>query len=253
MDFSDIDNLSNFPSFLILYFFNNSKGMIKQEILAFLEENKNPQNVEGMAKFGISSDNTYGISMPKLRALAKLIGKNHDLASELWDTGIHEAKILCALIGEPTKVTKEQADKWVSEIDSWDVCDQLCGNLMDKVTFVYDKVFEWADNDSEFIRRSAFSTIAYYGVHKKKEQDEFFESFFPLILKYSTDERNFVKKAVNWALRQIGKRSMTMNAKAIDLAEEIQRTFPDSKSARWIAVDAIRELKDEKTLKRIKE
>lgn len=226
--------------------------MTKQEILAFLEENKNLQNVEGMAKFGIASENTYGISMPALRKLAKQIGRNHELAIELWETGIHEAKILCALIGEADKVTEKQADKWVSEIDSWDVCDQLCSNLLDKTDFIYDKIFEWAENDKEFIRRTAFSMIACLSVHNKKAVDDYFKPFFKLILKHSTDERNFVKKAVNWALRQIGKRDLELNAAALETAQLIRQNHPASKSARWIAADTIRELQNEKILKRIK-
>jgi 3-methyladenine DNA glycosylase AlkD len=218
---------------------NNS--LICEEIISQLKKYSNPRNVEGMARFGISSKNTLGISIPILRKTAKSIGKNHQLALDLWDSGIHEARILAALIDEPAKVTSIQMDKWVADFDSWDVCDQVCMNLFDKSEFTDEKIGKWAKDEREYVRRAAFALIAALSFHDKNRSDKNFEKFFPLIQKYSIDERNFVKKAVNWALRQIGKRNQSLMKKAILCAEDIEKM--DSRSARWIAKDALRELR----------
>jgi len=209
----------------------------------------NPENVKGMARFGISSNNTLGISMPVIRQMAKEFRGNHDLALELWDSGIHEARILAALIDDPKKVTEAQMEKWVYEFDSWDVCDQCCMNLFDKTPLAVKKIFEWSEREEEFVKRAAFAMMATLAVHNKKLSDEEMMEFLPLIIAKSDDERNFVKKAVNWALRQIGKRNMFLNAKAIETAEKI--LILNTKSGRWIARDAIRELQDEKIIFRI--
>jgi len=214
--------------------------METKEIIELLNSWADKKNTEGMSKFGINVNTALGISMPKLRALAKQIGKNHKTALELWETKIHEAMILAALIDIPALVTKKQMDKWVKDFDSWDVCDQCCMNLFDKTEFAYEKAVEWSSKKDEFIKRAGFAMMASLAVHKKKECDEFFESFFPIIKKESVDERNFVKKAVNWALRQIGKRNKNLCDAAIKLSEEI--VLMESKSAKWIAKDALREL-----------
>jgi len=206
-----------------------------------LKKLANPKNVQGMARFGINPHKTLGVSMPELRHLAKEIGKNHKLAQQLWNSGIHEAKILAALIDESKLVTSQQMEKWVRDFDSWDVCDQVCMSLFDKTPFAYKKALKWGKEKKEFVRRAGFAMMAVLSVHDKKAKDKDFVKFFPLIKKFSIDERNFVKKANNWALRQIGKRNMYLNRKAIELAEEIQKI--NSKSAKWIAGDAIRELK----------
>lgn len=210
------------------------------EVLEILKSLAEPKNTEGMARFGINVTNALGISMPKLRALGKTIGKNHQLALELWETKIHEAMILAALIDVAKLVTKKQMDKWVNDFDSWDLCDQCIMNLFDKTEFAYEKTLEWCSKKEEFVKRAGFAMMASLAVHNKKAEDEFFESFYPYIKKESIDERNFVKKAVNWALRQIGKRNETLRISAIRLSEEI--LLIDSKSAKWIARDAIREL-----------
>ena len=171
------------------------------------------------------------------------------LAHDLWKTKIHEARILAGMIDEPEKVTEKQMEQWVKEFNSWDLCDQLCGNLFDKTRFAYKKIFEWSKREEEFVKRAGFVLIATLSVHDKRAKDKKFEQFFPIIKKHSIDERNFVKKAVNWALRQIGKRNISLNKKAIKVAREIQRI--DSKSAQWIASDALRELKSEKVQKRL--
>ncbi len=193
-----------------------------------------------MARFGITATNTLGIPMPTLRKIAKEIGKDHNLAQQLWDSGIHEAKILASFIDDPKLVTAKQMDQWVADFDSWDVCDQVCGSLFDKTPFIHKKIFQWAKDKREFVRRTAFASIAWLAVHDKKTKDSYYANFFPIIKRYATDERNFVKKAVNWALRQIGKRNKKLNKLALILAHEILKI--DSKTAQWVAKDAIREL-----------
>jgi len=208
---------------------------------------KNPKNVKGMARFGINSKNTLGIPVPVLRDMGKKLGKNHKLALQLWDSKIHEARLLACFIDDVSSVTEKQMEKWVKDIDSWDICDQLCSNLFGRTKFAYKKIFQWVEREEEFIRRTGFVLIATLSVHDKKFDS--FDDFFPLIKKYAIDERNFVKKAINWALRQIGKRNIKWNKKAIKLAKEIQKI--DSKSARWISKDALRELTSEAVQKRL--
>jgi len=214
--------------------------MTSQEIISKLRSQANQKNVEGMARFGINPENTLGIPIPVLRKTAKEIGRNHELAQKLWDSGIHEVKILAAMVDDQKQVTAQQMDAWVKDFDSWDVCDQVCMNLFDKTPYAYDKAKEWTGREEEFVRRAGFALMACLAWHDKTAGDEKFLEFFPLIKKYSTDERNFVKKAVNWALRQIGKGRPTLLSKAIELAKEIEQI--DSKSAKWIAKDALREL-----------
>ncbi|MBU2545017.1 DNA alkylation repair protein, partial [Patescibacteria group bacterium] len=209
------------------------------EIIKKLKSHASEKNRKGMARFGINPKGTLGVSVPVLRIIAKDIGKNQELSLRLWGSGIHEARLLAVFIGELDKVTEKQMEKWVKDIDSWDICDQLCGNLFDKTPFVYKKIYQWVKREEEFIRRTGFVLMATLSVHDKKASNKKFEEFFPLIKKYSADERNFVKKAINWALRQIGKRNLALNKKAIKLAKEIQKI--DSRSACWIANDAIRE------------
>lgn len=211
-----------------------------------LEFLSNPKAVEGMARFGINPKNTYGVSIPNLRKIAKETGKNHELAQQLWKSKIHEAKILAGMIDEPHMVTEEQMNSWVKNFDSWDVCDQVCLNLFDKTKFAYQKAIEWTKSNEEFIKRAGFVLMAVLSVHNKKASDKEFIRFFPIIKRESTDNRNFVKKAVNWALRQIGKRNENLRKQAIKLAMEIKKI--DCKSAKWIAADAIREL-ESKALK----
>ncbi len=220
------------------------------EIIKKLESLKNPKNIEGMARFGIRpKTRVLGIPIPELRKIAKQIGKDHDLALKLWDSKIHEARILAGYIAEPEKFTKEQIEKWVKDFDSWDVVDQVCSAEIDKTKFVPEIIFEFARREEEFVKRTAFTLIACLAVHDKKMSDKNFIKFFSLIKKASTDERNFVKKAVNWALRQIGKRNKKLNKEAIKLAKEIQKI--NSKPAKWIANDAIRELTSDKIQKKL--
>jgi 3-methyladenine DNA glycosylase AlkD len=215
--------------------------MTRDQILAILEQHANAQAVRGMAKFGIRPARALGITIPTLRKIARETGKNHTLAIELWSTGIHEARILASMIADPRLVSPQMMEDWVNDFDTWDVCDQVCGNLFDKTPYAYQKVIEWCHREPEFVRRAGFVMMAELAVHDKKAPDEAFLPFFPLIQQYATDERNFVKKAVNWALRQIGKRNSQLRALAIEKADVIAQM--DSKTARWIAKDALKELK----------
>ena len=224
--------------------------MTSKEIIKELRKHYNQKNVDGMARFGIVSANAFGISAPVIKSFAKKIGKNHELALELWKTGYYDARVIAFLIDDPKLVTKSQMNSWVRDFDSWAICDGTCCYLFRKTPFAFDKIFEWADRKEEFVRRTAFSLIAYIAVHDKKRDDNEFLQFLPLIKKYSVDERNFARKAVNWALRQIGKRSKFLNKEALKLAKEIKTI--NSKSARWIAGDAIRELENPKILARLK-
>jgi len=222
-----------------------------EEILKKLKSLADPEAVKGMTRYGINPKNNLGVSIYKLRPIAKEIGKNHELALKLWGSGIHDARLLACFIEDPAKVTGGQMDSWAKDFDSWDVCDQACTSLFDLTPLAWTKVFEWAKRDEEFVKRAAFSLIAGLAVHDKKASDKKFEQFSHLIKKHSIDERNYVKKAVNWALRNIGKRNLALNKQMIKLSNEIQKI--DSKSAKWIASDAMRELTSEKVQKRFVE
>lgn len=221
-----------------------------KEVVKQLKKLSNPKNILGMARFGINPKNTLGVSIPDLRNLAKKIGHNHLLAQQLWQSQIHEAKILAGFIDDPKLVTEKQLETWVKDFDSWDVCDQVCSNLFDKTDFAWKKAVEWSNRKEEFVKRAGFVLMACLSVHDKKTKDSEFIKFLPIIKREATDERNFVKKAVNWALRQIGKRNKFLNKEAIKAADEIQKL--DSKSAKWIAGDALRELKRVNTKKILK-
>ena len=222
-----------------------------QQILKELKSRSNPRNVEGMARFGINPRNTLGVSMPELRKLGKNIGRDHVLALKLWDSGIHEARILAALIDEPKKVTESQMESWVKQFDSWDVCDQVCMNLFEKSPLVWKKIVDWSAREEEFVKRTAFALLACLAWHDKKAADAQFIAALPVINAGATDNRNFVKKAVNWALRNIGKRNTNLNRAALHAAREIGQM--DSKAARWVAADAIRELESEAVQARLRE
>ncbi|MBI4299078.1 MAG: DNA alkylation repair protein [Chloroflexi bacterium] len=211
-----------------------------QEIIQRIKALSNPEAVSNMERFGISASNTYGVSIPNLRAIAKDADKNHSLAQQLWASGIHEARILASMIDEATKVTPEQMEGWVKDFDSWDVCDGCCNNLFYKTSFAYQKALEWSSRSEEFVKRAGFVLMACLAVHDKRAADERFLGFLSLIIRGSVDDRNFVRKAVNWALRQIGKRNLNLNQAAIETARTIQGI--DSKSAKWVASDALREL-----------
>ena len=218
--------------------------------MAEMRSKRDPKAVEGMARFGISPERTLGLSVPFLRKMAKRLGTDHELAKGLWSSGVHEAKILAALVDDPEKVTEAQMEKWVAGFDSWDICDCCCGNLFDRTPFAYTKAGEWAEHDEEFVKRAGYVLMAELAVHDKKAPDSAFMGFFGAIERGSTDPRNFVKKAVNWALRQIGKRNLRLNRAAIELARKISKK--ESPSAKWVASDATSELKSEAVQKRLR-
>ncbi len=197
------------------------------------------ENLEGMVQYGISANNTLGVSIPIIRSLARG-QRDHQLALDLWATGIHEARILAAFVDDPFRVTPAQMDDWASDFDSWDVCDQVCISLFDKTPHAIKKAKEWAGRPEEFVKRAGFALMAAMAWQDKTSHDETFLDFLPIIVHESWDGRNFVKKAVNWALRQIGKRNQRLREAAINAAREIQAQ--GTSPARWIAADALREL-----------
>jgi 3-methyladenine DNA glycosylase AlkD len=221
-----------------------------KDVLDKLHSKARPDQLKGMAKYGMTVEQRLGVSVPDMRNLAKEIGRDHKLALGLWRTGIAEARIVAAMIGEPAQLTEEQMEDWVKDINSWDVCDQVCMNLFEKNHLAWKKIVDWSEREEEFVKRTAFSLIACLAWHDKKASDEKFIELLPVIVRESTDDRNFVKKAVNWALRNIGKRNLTLNKAAINTAKEIKRL--DSKAARWIASDAIRELESDTVQSRLR-
>ncbi len=220
------------------------------EVLERLKSMARPDQLEGMAKYGMVVERRLGVSIPNLRRMAKELGQDHKLALELWKTGIVEARLVAAMTDDPEKLTEGQMEDWVKDINSWDVCDQVCMNLFEKVPLAWKKIIDWSEREEEFVKRAAFALIACLAWHDKKAKDEKFIELFPVIIRGATDERNFVRKAVNWALRNIGKRSLSLNKAAINTAREIQQI--DSKAARWIASDTIRELESEAVRIRLK-
>lgn len=203
----------------------------------------------GMARYGINTEKALGISMYVLRPIAKEIGTDHKLALRLWESGIHEARILASMVDDPVQVTEEQMEAWVRDFDSWDLCDQVCSNLFDKTRFAYQKAADWSRRGEEFVKRAGFAIMAALALQDKRATDDALAAFLPLIREHATDARNFVKKAVNWALRNIGKRNLAMNAKAIALADELRQS--QDRTARWVGSDAYRELTSEKVLARL--
>lgn len=228
--------------------------MTADEIIKKLESLENPANIAGMARFGIVTKKAFGISAPVLKSLAKDVKKQaenrHQLALELWASGIHEARAVAYLIDDPKQVTEAQMDDWVEDFDNWAICDSTCGTLFSRTPFAYEKVSEWSARDEEFIKRAGIVLMAWLAVHDKKADDEKIARFLPILESKADDERNFIKKAVNWSLRQIGKRSLNLHKLAVEAAERIK--LQNTKPARWIAADALRELRNEKTLERLK-
>jgi 3-methyladenine DNA glycosylase AlkD len=211
------------------------------EILKRLESLCNPRNVEGMARFGITTTKAFGVPAPILKGIAKEVGRDHALAQELWASGIHDARALACLVDDPAKVTPRQMDRWAKDFDNWAVCDGACLHLFRYTPFAHAKCVEWSSRKEEFVKRAAFSLMACLAVVDRRAADEAFLKFLPLIKREAVDGRNGVKKAVNWALRQIGKRNRRLQRAALRVAEEIHTL--NSPSARWIASDARRELK----------
>jgi 3-methyladenine DNA glycosylase AlkD len=192
-----------------------------EEIIQLLKEKSNPDYLAGMKRFGIESSHALGIPIPDVRKLARGIKRDHRLALELWKTCLHEARILASMIDDPALVTSEQIDNWVKDFNSWDLCDQVCGNLFDRTPFAIEKALNFSARQEEFIKRAGFVLMAGYAVHNKTAEDEIFINLLPIIEREACDDRNFVKKAINWALRQIGKRNEILRPYAIETANRI--------------------------------
>jgi 3-methyladenine DNA glycosylase AlkD len=235
-----------------------------EEVLAALAGMGSAEARAGMARYGIETGSAFGVSVYEVRRVAKGLGRDHDLALALWATGNHEARLLASMVDDPAAVTEAQMEDWAAAFDSWDVCDQVTSNLFDKTPFAYDKVREWSAAPDEWVKRAAFATAAALAVQDKRAADEPFFEILELCRREAGDDRNFVKKAVNWALRNIGKRNLRLHAAAIETAEAILaeaeeraaapggRRDPSARSGRWIARDALRELRSEKALARVR-
>jgi len=217
--------------------------MTVEEVLNELKSLSTTEHFDKLSYFGIKNEKAFGVKIPLVRGLAKKIGKNHELALELWKTEIHEARILATFIDNPKQVTESQFDGWVGDFNSWDICDQCC-SLLIRTPFAMARIAIYASAKEEFVKRTAFVLMCALVVYDKKAKDEVFYPFFDLIEREACDDRNFVRKAVNWALRQIGKRNEPLRLKAIECGERI--LAQESKSAKWIANDALRELRSDK-------
>ncbi len=211
-----------------------------REVVRQLEAKARKKNLDGMARFGLTTKNRLGVSMPDIRRIARSLGRDHRLAMALWRTGIPDCRITASIIADPVLLTSREMDRWVKDFDSWDVCDQVCMNLFEQSPLARRKIVAWAARKEEFVRRAAFALLACLAWHEKEAADTGFLPFLRLIKRHATDDRNFVMKAVNWALRNIGKRNAALRKAAIRTAKEIRRL--DSPAARWIASDALREL-----------
>jgi 3-methyladenine DNA glycosylase AlkD len=210
------------------------------ELVRRIRSMGSPANVAGMARFGIVSEHVCGVSVPTLRRIAKEIGRDHALSAKLWSTRIFEARLLAAMIADPAQVTRAQMDAWAREFDNWAICDGCCTDLFRKTRFAWSKAVQWSRARPEFVKRAGFTLMAALAVHDKAASDGRFLALLPLIERASTDERNFVKKAVNWALRQIGKRNPVLREAAMEVAARLKQS--PSRSGRWIGSDAWREL-----------
>lgn len=211
-----------------------------EQIMQQLQALADPRNVQMQAHFGIHPGKSLGIRIPALRALAKGV-HSHQLADQLWQTGIHEARILASMLDKPQWVTRAQMESWVQDFDTWDVCDQVASNLFDKTPWALECSADWCEHPPEFVCRAGFAMLACMAVHRRDVPDESFFPFFAVIEAHAVDERNFVKKAVNWALRQLGKRSLVMQGLATQSAEQL--LLSPSSTARWVGADAVRELR----------
>jgi 3-methyladenine DNA glycosylase AlkD len=218
------------------------------DILAWLEANGSAKNIAGMARFGINTEKAFGVGNAALRPFGKTLGRNHERALELWQTGIREARLLALFTEEPGRLSPARAREMADEFNSWEIVDTAADLFVD-AGHLDELVPEFAADEREFVRRTAFAMIAWASVHLKSRDDADFIALLPLIECYADDPRNFVRKAVNWALRQIGKRNLTCHGPALAMAEKLAAS--DNKTARWIGKDAVKELTDEKTRQRL--
>ena len=219
------------------------------EVMGELTAQADPAQLDGMSRYGITIEKRLGVKVPQMRVIAKQTGKDHQLALALWETGIAEAMIVAAMVDVPAEVTEAQMEAWVVDFNSWDVCDQVCMNLFEKTPLVWDKVRDWSKREEEYVKRAAYALIACLAWHDKGASDENFIALLPLIKSGATDERNYVKKAVSWALRNTGKRNSNLNAIALQTAQDLKEM--DSKPARWIGSDAVRDLTSDATRRRL--
>ena len=210
-----------------------------QSALDWLKENSTPHDYANLARFGITAGKAFGVSMANIQKLAKITGRDHELAAALWKTGWYEARMLTSFVDEPARVTSAQMDRWCRDFDNWGICDTLCFKLFDQTPHAWAKVADWGDRPEEFVKRAAFALLASLALHDKKAGDAQFLETLPLIERAATDERNFVKKGVNWALRSIGRRNATLNAAATTLARRLAAS-PHA-APRWVGKDALRE------------
>jgi 3-methyladenine DNA glycosylase AlkD len=230
---------------------NRQRSWTCERCLMQLRSLGSRKNVEGMARYGIRAKKVFGVSKPKMDLLAKRIGKDHQLALQLWDSGVHDARILAGMVDKSEQVTSAQMDSWVRDFDNWDVCDGTCCHLFAHSRPAWQKALRWSGRKAEFQKRAGFALMAYLAVHDKSASDAQYLRLLPIVRREATDYRNFVRKAVNWALRQIGKRNLKLNRAAIQEAEHIEKV--DSRTARWIARDALRELRSEAVQRRLRE
>jgi 3-methyladenine DNA glycosylase AlkD len=222
-----------------------------EEVVAQLRPLARLNALEGMARFGIATESALGVSMPDLRAMGKSLGRNHELALALWRKPLRETRILASLVADPQRMAEELMDSWARDFADWEVCDQCCINLFGKTPLVRHFAMKWSGAELEFVKRAGFVLIARIATTDKRADNASFEPFFALITRESTDRRNYVRKAVNWALRQIGKRNRTLNERAIAVARALVES--EDKTARWIGSDALRELTSSSALARLKD
>ena len=211
-----------------------------QSAVAWLKRHSSKATRDGMARYGLPSDHALGVTMANMKVLAKLLGKNHDLAAGLWDTGWYEARMVTSFVDEPARVTPSQMDRWCRDFDNWGICDTVCFHLFDRTPHAWQKVAQWHDRDEEFVKRAAFALLWGLTVHDKQATDAQFAEGLRFIERAATDERHLVKKSVNMALRAIGKRNPALNAAAVAVARRLAN-LPEA-APRWVGKDALREL-----------
>lgn len=222
-----------------------------EAVVASLKRLGTKRSRDGMARYAIRSDNVFGVTVGAIRQIGKRLGHNHDLALALWETGWYEARMLAAFVDDPDRVTPAQMDRWCKDFDNWAICDTICFHLFDKTPHAFRKVAQWANRRNEFEKRGAFALLASLGVHDKKSGDEEFARCLPLIERAATDDRNFVKKGVSWALRVIGRRSLDLNEASVKLSQKLAAS--EHAAARWIGRDALKELTSKAVSERLKQ
>ncbi len=219
------------------------------EVLTWLKKKGTQRTVDGMARYGIQAERAFGVTVGALQVFRKRIGKDHELSQALWASGWYEARLLAAFVGDPKRVTRRQMNAWAASFENWADCDTVCFHLFDRTPYAFEKARQWASSPREFVKRAAFALMASLTVHDKSATDDRFLDFLPLIETGARDERNFVKKAVNWALRSVGKRRPALNAAAVDVAERL--AMSEEAACRWVGKNALRELTSPKVQSRL--